>query len=91
MNSLIIFALVGTLGGTARACYGLLKSFSSGKQAKPRDFITTVILAAIIGALIGWVVETDYKVAAAAGYAGTDFIQNLAGNMFKGNMTIKSK
>jgi len=77
-----IFIGVGILGGTARALYGLMKAVVKGKEINTKNFIITLIISGIIGGLLGFVFDIDYKIAGLAGYVGTDLLENV----FKGSM-----
>lgn len=80
MDVIILFIAVGVLGGLARACYGLLKSLTSGMPINIGYFILTLAIAAGIGGLLGYVFDIDVQIAALAGYVGTDILENV----FKG-------
>lgn len=73
---------VGFLGGLARALYGLLKAVVAGDEVDLRAFVVTLIISAVIGGMLGFVFDVDYKIAALAGYVGTDVLDNV----FKGSM-----
>ncbi len=73
---------VGALGGFVRAMYGLLKAVGNGKEVREGYFLMTVVISAIIGGLLGVVFDVDYRIAALAGYVGTDILENV----FKGSL-----
>ena len=79
---MLTFISLGILGGLVRALYGLLKAVSKGKLVNKNYFITTLIISAIIGGLLGFVFNIDFKIAALAGYVGTDILENI----FKGSI-----
>ncbi len=83
----MIFVLVGVLGGVTRASYGLLKSLSAGFEINYSYFLITLVTSGVIGGMLGYVFDVDYKIAALAGYVGTDILENV----FKGALpnTIK--
>jgi len=89
MQEIIIFILVGMLGGLARACYGLLKSLSKGMPINIKYFLTTLIISSVIGGLLGYVVDIDLHAAALAGYVGTDFLETIVTSRIKGNIKLK--
>lgn len=89
MDPIYIFVGVGILGGFARACYGLLKAMTMGLEVNFRAFITTLVMAGVIGGLLGFVVDMDLHVAALAGYVGTDFLENLVKGRMKGDIKMK--
>ena len=83
MTEVIFVAmLVGVLGGLVRALYGLLKATSKGFEIHPWHFLITLVVSAIIGGLLGIVFNSDYRIAALAGYVGTDILENV----FKGSI-----
>jgi ABC-type xylose transport system permease subunit len=73
---------VGVLGGLVRALYGLLKATSKGFEIHPWHFLITLVISAFIGGLLGIVFSNDYRIAALAGYVGTDILENV----FKGSI-----
>ena len=67
-------------GGLLRALVGLVKSqlFQDKKwEYKPFYFWVTVFTAALIGMISGILVETSWKLAFLAGYAGSDFLESM--------------
>ena len=77
MQEVLIFILVGSLGGLVRALYGLMKAVNKSQQIKLNYFIITIVSAGIIGGTLGSVFTTDYRITALAGYAGTDILENI--------------
>lgn len=76
------FIAVGMLGGFVRAVYGLFKAVGAGFEINKWHFLITLIVSAFIGGLLGIVFATDYRLAALAGYVGTDILENI----FKGSL-----
>ena len=75
-----VYMFAGLAGGLLRALVGLIKSktFQEKKwQYKPFYFWMTVLTAGIIGMIAGLVVESSWKIAFLAGYAGTDFFESM--------------
>lgn len=72
-----LFVALGVLGGCVRALYGLLKALNEGKVAHAGYFIISLAIGGVIGGILGSMFETDYRVAALAGYVGTDLLENL--------------
>ncbi len=73
--------LAGFLGGIIRALVGLSK-YMSKTPAKKRKFRTDWLVVSLLssgglGLLVGVFIADDPKFALLAGYAGTDFIENL--------------
>ena len=89
MDPIYIFIGVGALGGLARASYGLLKAMTMGLEINIKAFITTLVMAGVIGGLLGFVVDIDLHIAALAGYVGTDFLENLVKGRMKGDINMK--
>jgi len=89
MDPIYIFIGVGTLGGFARASYGLLKAMTAGLPINSKAFLTTLIVAGVIGGLIGFVADMDLHIAALGGYVGTDFLENIVKGRMKGNIQMK--
>jgi len=79
---LVQFVAVGVLGGLVRALYGLLKAIDKGIVVHKGYFIVTLIISGLIGGMLGMVFDMDFRVAALAGYVGTDVLENI----FKGAM-----
>ena len=68
---------VGALGGLARASYGMYKAIRRGRKINKGYFISTIILYAILGGIMGGILNVDYRIAAGIGYVGTDFMENI--------------
>lgn len=89
MLEVINFILVGALGGLVRALYGLMKAVNRNDKVSLGYFLTTVISAGIIGGILGSVFTVDYKLAALAGYAGTDVLENVFKAALEGSVFIR--
>jgi len=85
----INFILVGVLGGFVRALYGLMKAVNRKDKISLGYFLLTIITAGIIGGILGSVFTIDYKIAALAGYAGTDILENIFKATLEGSVFIK--
>ncbi len=77
MQEFFLYILLGMLGGSVRAFYGLLKAVGAGKETSWGYFLITLIISACIGGLLGFVFTVDFRVAALAGYVGTDILENV--------------
>jgi len=77
------FILVGILGGLVRSLYGLLKAVNLGFKVNKGYFLVTLVISGLLGGILGAVFNIDVKVAALAGYVGTDILENI----FKGSMS----
>lgn len=86
---LVQFILVGILGGLVRALYGLLKAINEGIIVHKGYFIITLIISGFIGGLLGMVFDMDFRVAALAGYVGTDILENIFKGALPKSLTLK--
>ena len=91
MNEIFIFIGVGILGGVARALYGLLKAVNNGDEVKGGYFLISLIVSGVIGGMLGFVFDMDYKIAGLAGYVGTDILENVFKGSMGGNIMLKGK
>lgn len=90
MAEIFIFIAVGLLGGITRTIYGLLKALNNGIEINTWYFIITLIISALIGGLLGLIFDVDYRIAALAGYVGTDVLENIFKSSI-GNIVIKGR
>jgi len=79
MEKYLIYILAGFLGGIIRGLVGFVKNKTIEKadHFKPSYFVLTILIAGIVGAAAGALADTEWQVSFLAGYAGTDFIENL--------------
>jgi len=77
-NPMVMFALIGGLGGLLRAIVGVRKAYLARRKFILNYFLVTVIGAIIIGAIVGSIIGINKAVALFAGYAGTDLLEGLA-------------
>lgn len=80
MEPLISSILFGVLGGLVRALVGVAKYLEKNKRegkVYPSYLAFSLFVAAIVGGLAGALADGDWRVAAIAGYAGTDFLEGL--------------
>ena len=73
----VVFVLIGVLGGLVRALYGFMKAVNKGQEINLTYFFSTLFVAGIIGGVLGTIFNTDYRITALAGYAGTDVLDNI--------------
>ncbi len=84
------FLIAGFIGGVLRGAVGLVKYITSYKdvEIRPYYFISSVLLAGLIGYVAAWVIKdiahifvgietAPVSFALIAGYAGGDLIENL--------------
>lgn len=88
---LIEFILVGVLGGLVRALYGLLKAINDGALINKGYFYITLIISGVIGGLLGTVFNIDFRIAALAGYVGTDMLENVFTSVLPKSIVLKKK
>ena len=79
MEKYLIYILAGFIGGIIRGLVGFVKNKTIEKadHFKPSYFVVTILIAGIVGAAAGALADTEWQVSFLAGYAGTDFIENL--------------
>ena len=89
MERYLIYILAGFLGGIIRGLVGFVKNKTIEKadHFKPSYFVITILISGIVGGAAGALADTEWQVSFLAGYAGTDFVENLykikLGNKFK--------
>jgi len=88
---LIEFIAVGVLGGLVRALYGLLKAVNDGIVVHKGHFLITLIISGIIGGILGSVFDIDIRIAALAGYVGTDILENIFKSALPTSLALKKK
>ncbi len=77
MDIMITGALIGGLGGLLRAVVGLGKSLAAKRRIRWPYFFITVIMAVIIGMVLGALTSISKPIAFLAGYSGTDILEGL--------------
>ncbi len=90
-NAMICAISVGILGGSVRALYGLLKAAGSGQNVHKGYFFATLLVSAFVGGLMGTLFDSDYRVAALAGYVGTDLLENIFKGSLGKSLVVKMK
>lgn len=77
-SSIACILLVGAAGGAVRSLVGVVKRLeTAGGPVRVGYVVFSVLVAAAAGALAGALAEGDWRLAAVAGYAGSDFLDNL--------------
>ena len=78
---MIAAVAMGSLGGLVRSLIGILKRIErgngEGRNIRPGYLVASILVAGATGALAGALCEGDWRLAALAGYAGSDFLDNL--------------
>jgi hypothetical protein len=79
MEKFLIYFFAGFIGGVIRGLVGFVKNktLEKANHFKPQYFLITVLISGIVGAAAGILADTEWQVSFLAGYAGTDFIENL--------------
>ena len=74
MEKSVIYILAGFIDGIILSLVGFVEKFN---RFKPSSFVINILIASIVGADVGALENTESQVSFLAGYAGTDFIENL--------------
>lgn len=79
MEKYLVYILAGFLGGIIRGLVGFVKNktLEKANHFKPSYFVFTILISGIVGMAAGALADTEWQVSFLAGYAGTDFIENL--------------
>jgi fluoride ion exporter CrcB/FEX len=77
MDIMLTGALLGGLGGLLRSIIGLGKSLAAKRKIRWPYFFITVIMAVVIGAVLGALTSISKPIAFLAGYSGTDILEGL--------------
>lgn len=90
----VILIVLGAFGGFVRSIFGLKKAAERKEKIRPMYFITSIIISAIIGALLGLVftnINSDfYRIVPLVGYVGTDILDILAKSALPKLFTIQT-
>jgi hypothetical protein len=76
-NPLLVGAILGGAGGLLRALVGLGKSIAAKRRIRWAYFGITVVIAVIIGLVLGTLTSVSKPIAFLAGYGGTDILEGL--------------
>jgi len=76
-NPLLVGAILGGAGGLLRALVGLGKSIAAKRRIRWPYFAVTVIMAVVIGLILGVLTSVSRPIAFLAGYSGTDILEGL--------------
>jgi len=82
MEKYLVYILAGFLGGIVRGLVGFVKNktnktIEKADHFKASYFVVTILISGIVGGAAGVLADTEWQVSFLAGYAGTDFIENL--------------
>ena len=79
-TAIVTTVLLGVLGGVVRSLVGILKYMERNRSAQKLRMgylCFSLFVSALIGGLAGALCKGDWRLAAIAGYAGSDFIESL--------------
>ena len=80
MEVTLFHVITGLIGGLIRGLVGITKSqtFTPDKFTfQWKYFATTMFVSAVVGVISGIIADGDWRISLLAGYAGTDFLENL--------------
>ena len=77
METLILSALLGGVGGLTRGFVGLMKAMSLRRTSLWGYYVITVVIAIVLGVFTGIIFSFDYRLSLLAGYAGTDILEGI--------------
>ncbi len=77
METLILSALLGGVGGLTRGLVGLMKAMSLRRKILWGYYAITVVIAIVLGVFTGIIFSFDYRLSLLAGYAGTDILEGI--------------
>lgn len=77
MNTILLAAILGGVGGLTRGFVGLLKALSLRRSILWNYYSITVIIAVVIGIFVGIIFDFDPRLSLLAGYAGTDILEGI--------------
>lgn len=91
MDSLVLSALLGGVGGLTRGLVGLLKALALKRRIIWSYYFITVAIAIIIGIFVGVIFNFDPRLSLLAGYAGTDIIEGIYKSFSVQKLYVRSK
>lgn len=80
MEVSIVHVITGLIGGLIRGLVGVTKNqtFTPEKFTfQWKYFAMTMFVSAVVGVMSGIIANNDWRISLLAGYAGTDFLENL--------------
>ena len=76
-NPLVLGAVLGGAGGLLRTLVGLGKAIAAKRRIRWPYFLITVLIAVVIGLILGALVSVSRPIAFLAGYSGTDVLEGI--------------
>ena len=77
MDTLLLSALLGGVGGLTRGLVGLMKAMSLRRKILWGYYAITCVIAVVLGVFTGIIFSFDYRLSLLAGYAGTDILEGI--------------
>ncbi len=77
MDTLLLSALLGGIGGLTRGLVGLMKALALRRRILWGYYGITVLCAVVLGVFAGIIFDFDYRLSLLAGYAGTDILEGI--------------
>jgi len=77
MDTLLLSAIMGGVGGLTRGLVGLMKALSLRRRILWGYYAITVVIAVVLGIFTGIIFSFDYRLSLLAGYAGTDILEGI--------------
>ena len=77
MDTLLLAAILGGVGGLTRGFVGLLKALSMNRRVIWAYYAITLAIAVVIGIFVGIIFDFDTRLSLLAGYAGTDILEGI--------------
>ena len=77
METLLLSAILGGIGGLTRGLVGLMKALSLRRKILWGYYCITVFIAVVLGVFTGIIFSFDYRLSLLAGYAGTDILEGI--------------
>ena len=77
METLVLSAILGGVGGLTRGLVGLMKAMSLRRKILWGYYCITVFIAVVLGVFTGIIFSFDYRLSLLAGYAGTDILEGI--------------
>jgi len=79
-DSTAAMVIMGAAGGAVRSLVGILKYMERNRRNEKLRvgyLLFSILVSAVIGGFAGALAGGSWRIAALAGYAGTDFIESL--------------
>lgn len=91
MDSILLAAILGGVGGLTRGFVGLLKALSLRRKILWDYYSITVIIAIVVGIFVGIIFDFDPRLSLLSGYAGTDILEGIYKSFAVQKVYVKPK